>query len=95
MWDTAIAAFALGELGAGRAGLERDAPDWLLEREVRRKGDWTVKRPDLVPSGWAFEFANEYYPDIDDTAMVLLALEHANSRDPKSRPAAKRAPSTG
>ena len=41
---------------------------------MRRKGDWSVKRPDTEPSGWAFEFANEFYPDIDDTAMVLLAL---------------------
>ncbi len=49
---------------------------------MRRRGDWSVKRPDLEPSGWAFEFANEYYPDIDDTAMVLLALLHAKASDP-------------
>ena len=52
-----------------------------MRREVRHKGDWSVKRPELEPSGWAFEFANEHYPDIDDTAMVLLALEHAQSPD--------------
>jgi len=40
--------------------------DWLLSKEIRRKGDWAAKRPDLKPSGWAFEFANEFYPDIDD-----------------------------
>ncbi len=51
------------------------AADWLLAKEVRRKGDWSVKRPDTEPSGWYFEFANEFYPDIDDTAMVLLALQ--------------------
>ena len=51
------------------------AADWLLTKEVRRKGDWSVKRPKTEPSGWYFEFANEYYPDIDDTAMVLLALK--------------------
>jgi len=50
---------------------------------VRRKGDWAVKRPELQPGGWAFEFANESYPDIDDTAMVLLALEHAKASDPE------------
>lgn len=82
VWDTAIAAFALGEAGQSvPAGLTRTA-DWLLDKEVRRKGDWSVKRPDLLPSGWAFEFANEYYPDIDDTAMVLLALLHARASDP-------------
>lgn len=83
VWDTAIAAFALGEMGmSGAAALTKSA-DWLLDREIRRKGDWAVKRPDLEPSGWAFEFANEYYPDIDDTAMVLLALQHARASDEK------------
>ncbi|HML17784.1 MAG TPA: squalene--hopene cyclase [Bryobacteraceae bacterium] len=86
VWDTAYAAFALGEFGViaplVMAG-ERLAQtaDWLIAREVRHKGDWSVKRPDLVPSGWAFEHQNEHYPDIDDTAMVLLALEHARSAD--------------
>ncbi len=81
VWDTAIAAFALGESGlADSAALTRSA-DWLLGKEVRRKGDWSVKRPKLEPSGWAFEFANEYYPDIDDTAMVLLTFRHARASD--------------
>jgi squalene-hopene/tetraprenyl-beta-curcumene cyclase len=53
-----------------------------LSKEIRRKGDWSLKRPNLAPSGWAFEFANEYYPDIDDTAMVVLALRHAKASDP-------------
>ena len=82
VWDTAICAFALGELGQGDQGRLRLTADWLLSKEVRRKGDWSVKRPDLEPSGWAFEFANEFYPDIDDTAMVLLALKHAKASDP-------------
>jgi squalene-hopene/tetraprenyl-beta-curcumene cyclase len=59
----------------------RAAADWLLKREVRHKGDWSVKRPDLEPSGWAFEFENDHYPDIDDTAIVLLGLLHANATD--------------
>jgi squalene-hopene/tetraprenyl-beta-curcumene cyclase len=80
--------FALGEAGApalhgaSPAGLTR-AADWLLTQEVRRKGDWAIKRPDLEPSGWAFEFANEWYPDIDDTAMVLMALRHAHASSPE------------
>jgi squalene-hopene/tetraprenyl-beta-curcumene cyclase len=85
VWDTAIAAFALGELGvAGQEELTR-AADWLISREVRRKGDWSVKRPNLEPSGWAFEFANEFYPDIDDTAMVLLAFCHARASEPEKQ----------
>ena len=94
LWDTAICSYALGQLQEGRAGTESWAPspavltraaDWMLLKEVRRKGDWAIKRPDLVPSGWAFEFANEYYPDVDDTAMVLLALGHAKASDPKAQ----------
>jgi len=88
VWDTAICAYALGEFAEFQP--EALAPekltqcaDWLLDKEVRRKGDWSVKRPHLEPSGWAFEFANEYYPDIDDTAMVLLALKHAKASDPE------------
>jgi squalene-hopene/tetraprenyl-beta-curcumene cyclase len=76
VWDTAIAAYALGEAGrSGEPSLSR-AVDWLLAREIRRPGDWSVKRPYTEPSGWAFEFQNDWYPDIDDTAMVLLAFPH-------------------
>jgi squalene-hopene/tetraprenyl-beta-curcumene cyclase len=82
VWDTAIAMFALGELGSAPAAALTRGADWLIAREVRRRGDWSVKRPELEPSGWAFEFANEHYPDIDDTAMVLLALQHAAASDP-------------
>lgn len=83
VWDTAIAMFAMGEARTADPDRMRRAADWLMEKEVRRKGDWAVKRPDLRPGGWAFEFANEFYPDIDDTAMVLLALEHAQASDPE------------
>ena len=69
-----IAAFALGETATPPDAVLRRTADWLLSKEVRREGDWSVKRPDAEPSGWAFEFNNEFYPDIDDTAMVLLAL---------------------
>jgi squalene-hopene/tetraprenyl-beta-curcumene cyclase len=85
VWDTAIAAFALGELGGADPAKLTKAADWLLDKEVRRKGDWSEKRPDLTPSGWAFEFANEFYPDIDDTAMVLLTLLHAKASDPEQQ----------
>ncbi len=75
VWDTALAIVALTD-----AGLESDHPaissaaEWLLAEEISYRGDWAVRRPDLAPGGWAFEFANDYYPDIDDTAEVVLAL---------------------
>ena len=92
VWDTAIAGFALGESpDPPREALRRSA-DWLLTKEIRRKGDWSVKRPNTEPSGWYFEFANEYYPDIDDTAMVLLALSSARASQPaKQQACVKRA----
>lgn len=91
VWDTAIAAYALGAGAVPREALRRSA-DWLLTKEVRRKGDWSVKRPNTEPSGWYFEFANEFYPDIDDTAMVLLALSRSrDSRDDEQRACERRA----
>ncbi|HEY1253383.1 MAG TPA: squalene--hopene cyclase [Terracidiphilus sp.] len=93
VWDTAIAAFTLGETGAasGEASAQlTSAADWLLSKEIRRRGDWAVKRPNLTPSGWVFEFANEFYPDIDDTAMVLLTLLHAKASDPERQARAER-----
>jgi len=79
VWDTAIAAYALGEAGCAPYPALEATANWLLGKEVRRKGDWSVKRPNVEPSGWYFEFANESYPDIDDTAQVLLALSHARA----------------
>lgn len=87
VWDTAIAAFAIGEAGMAREGVLQNTGDWLLKKEVRRKGDWSIKRPDTEPSGWYFEFANEFYPDIDDTAMVLLGMLHARASDAKAQEA--------
>jgi squalene-hopene/tetraprenyl-beta-curcumene cyclase len=75
VWDTALAVIALrdAELPAERPALER-AADWLVGQEIRTRGDWAVRR-DIVPGGWAFEFDNDNYPDIDDTAEVVLALD--------------------
>ncbi len=55
------------------------AADWLLSKEVRHKGDWAEKVRDVEPGGWYFEFNNEFYPDVDDTGEVLLALRAAQS----------------
>ncbi len=81
VWDSGIAAYALGESGLVPDHAMARATDWLLTKEVRRRGDWSVKRPDVEPSGWYFEFANESYPDIDDTAQVLLALARSRGTD--------------
>jgi squalene-hopene/tetraprenyl-beta-curcumene cyclase len=87
VWDTGIVAYALAESGAVPASALTRATDWLLSKEVRHKGDWSVKRPGVEPSGWYFEFANESYPDIDDTAQVLLALVRAEASDPQAKDA--------
>lgn len=89
VWDTAISAYALGEAGVGAAEL-RDSGNWLVSKEIRRKGDWSVKRPNTEPSGWAFEFRNDHYPDIDDTAMVLLSFVHARAADNEAQQACER-----
>ena len=89
VWDTGIGAYALAQADPGHAGLRR-AADWMLAREIRRKGDWSVKRPHTEPSGWAFEHRNEFYPDIDDTAMVMLALAETEGSDRAAHRAAAR-----
>lgn len=75
IWDTALTSLALLYSGMGRdhPSLEK-ACTWLASKQIFEKGDWSVKRPDLEPGGWAFEFENNWYPDVDDTAVVLLLL---------------------
>jgi len=80
VWDTAFGAYALGQAEPADAAVRR-AADWLLAREVRRKGDWSGKRPTTEPSGWAFEYSDEFYPSVDATAMTLLALREAQASD--------------
>jgi squalene-hopene/tetraprenyl-beta-curcumene cyclase len=89
IWDTAIAAFALAETEPRHTAL-RSAADWMLDREIRRKGDWSVKRPHVEPSGFAFEYRNDFYPDIDDTAMVMLALSKARASNSSKQQACHR-----
>jgi squalene-hopene/tetraprenyl-beta-curcumene cyclase len=82
VWDTALAVIALRD-----AGVQGDDPqitaaaEWLLGEEIHCTGDWAVQRPDLAPGGWAFEFDNDGYPDVDDTAEVILALERVAHPD--------------
>ncbi len=76
VWDTAIALTVLGKVGLPESGpeLERSV-QWLKENEVRVWGDWRVKNSRGRPGGWAFEFRNPFYPDVDDTAQVLLGFQ--------------------
>ncbi len=91
VWDTCLAAIALAD-----AGLPADHPqlvqaaDWMLAEQLDRPGDWSVRRPQLPSGGWAFEFDNDNYPDIDDTAEVVLALRRIDHPDPQRVEAAVR-----
>jgi squalene-hopene/tetraprenyl-beta-curcumene cyclase len=78
VWDTALALVALADAGTPpSAPPMQAAAEWLVQEEIKVTGDWAVRRPHLQPSGWAFEFANDNYPDIDDTAEVVMALRRA------------------
>ncbi|MFZ0661518.1 MAG: squalene--hopene cyclase [Acidobacteriaceae bacterium] len=75
VWDTAQAVYVLGEAGVPKNDLRLlKAADWMLSKEVRHKGDWAMKVHRTQPGGWYFEFNNEFYPDVDDSGQVLLAL---------------------
>jgi squalene-hopene/tetraprenyl-beta-curcumene cyclase len=82
VWDTALAALALATAGArDDSALER-AAEWMLDEEIRARGDWAVRRPGLAPAGWAFEYDNDLYPDIDDTAVLALGLHELGAGAP-------------
>jgi squalene-hopene/tetraprenyl-beta-curcumene cyclase len=84
VWDSCIAMVALEE-----AGVPPDHPalvkaaDWILSKQVLGPGDWQIKNKDAEPGGWAFEFRNDHYPDVDDTAFVLMALQRVKFPDEK------------
>ncbi|MBE0703561.1 MAG: squalene--hopene cyclase [Afipia sp.] len=83
VWDTALAAHAMIESGQA-ADLEaaKASLDWLLPRQVLDvKGDWADKRPDVRPGGWAFQYNNAHYPDLDDTAVVVMAMDRVRRMD--------------
>ncbi len=95
VWDTALVCHTLLEAGDGRsvAGVKRGL-QWLLPRQVLDvKGDWTARRPDVRPGGWAFQYANPHYPDLDDTAVVVMAMDRLRRLEPtrKFDPAIARA----
>ncbi len=77
VWDTSLICHALIEAGdADSFHAAKQGLDWLAPRQVLDvKGDWAMKRPDLRPGGWAFQYNNAYYPDTDDTAVVVMAMD--------------------
>jgi squalene-hopene/tetraprenyl-beta-curcumene cyclase len=91
VWDTALAIRALAA-----AGLPPEHPamakasEWLLTQQIFKPGDWSVKCPDLPPGGWAFEFVNNWYPDVDDSSMVLVALKEGLADTAKHQAALQR-----
>ena len=79
VWDTGLAAHAMLEAGEAPDGAAMNACfDWLKAREVTIKGDWAARRPHLAPGGWAFQYENAHYPDVDDTAVVAMAMHRAD-----------------
>jgi squalene-hopene/tetraprenyl-beta-curcumene cyclase len=93
VWDTALTLIGLADAGVpGRHPAQASGARWLLDREVRRPGDWSELNPGLEPGGWFFEYRNGFYPDTDDTAMVLMALARTGQAgSPDGRPAVERA----
>jgi squalene-hopene/tetraprenyl-beta-curcumene cyclase len=85
IWDTAINIISLAESGlpAEHPALQK-AAEWLVNKEVRIRGDWSANNSYPQASGWAFEYNNVYYPDTDDTAMVLMALRLIQPKDPQA-----------
>ena len=77
VWDTGLACHALLEVGGGRALAEaKRGLDWLIPKQILDlRGDWVAQRPNVRPGGWAFQYANAHYPDVDDTAVVAMAFD--------------------
>ena len=86
VWDTSLAANALIE-----SGLAPDHPQlvraggWMMGKQITVPGDWQVKRPDVPPGGWPFQYHNDFYPDLDDSAMVMMALAKIQGLDPERK----------
>ena len=75
VWDTIISIIALRDAGVSRHDPAiRKSIEWVLSKEVKHPGDWSLNHPNVEPGGWYFEYNNEFYPDIDDTCMTLIAF---------------------
>ena len=85
-WDTALAAKALIDSDCpGDHPALRGAAKWLIDHQIFKRGDWSIKRPGLEPGGWAFEFHNDWYPDVDDSAVILMVLAKAEHDNAEAR----------
>ena len=84
VWDTALAANALVESGlpSDHPQLQR-AAEWMMNEQITVPGDWQSKRPHVPPGGWPFQYSNDFYPDLDDTGMVMMALAKIRGLDPE------------
>jgi squalene-hopene/tetraprenyl-beta-curcumene cyclase len=79
VWDTGLAGIALAEAGREGTKAAKRAAAWLAPKQVKDvKGDWAVQRPNVRPGGWAFQYENAYYPDVDDTAVVAMLLDRTD-----------------
>ena len=89
-WDTALAGRALLDSGlaADDEALKKTS-QWLIDHQIFKKGDWSIKRPELEPGGWAFEFYNDCYPDVDDSAVILSVLADSNGGRRRRRRSAR------
>jgi squalene-hopene/tetraprenyl-beta-curcumene cyclase len=81
IWDTGLVCHALLEVGGERATAEvKRGLDWLTPKQILDvRGDWMARRPELRPGGWAFQYANAHYPDVDDTAVVAMAMDRVQN----------------
>ncbi|HXM89852.1 MAG TPA: squalene--hopene cyclase, partial [Candidatus Acidoferrum sp.] len=85
-WDTALAGQALIDSGLpGDHPALKKTSQWLIDHQIFKKGDWSVKRPNLEPGGWAFEFFNDNYPDVDDSAVILSVMAESKADDAAAR----------
>ncbi|MBI4588355.1 MAG: squalene--hopene cyclase [Candidatus Rokubacteria bacterium] len=89
VWDTALASNALVESGLApdHPSLQR-AAQWMMDRQILVPGDWSIKRPNAPPGGWPFQYGNDFYPDVDDSSMVMMALSKIEAADPARKQAA-------
>jgi squalene-hopene/tetraprenyl-beta-curcumene cyclase len=83
VWDSGLALLGLHAAGVpADADAVRRTTDWIVREEIRQRGDWAVRQPGVEPGGWAFEYDNDLYPDIDDAAIVALALDELGAGGP-------------
>ncbi|MGZ3321252.1 MAG: squalene--hopene cyclase [Xanthobacteraceae bacterium] len=86
IWDTGLVCHTLLEVGGEHAPAHaRKGLEWLVPRQILDvKGDWIARRPDIRPGGWAFQYANPHYPDVDDTAVVVMAMDRVQGSNPQA-----------